>query len=239
MADEPNGAGGQAPTSSPSQGQAPQVNNSGSPSAASLDQASGGHTAPTLSAEDAARLIADLRKENAGHRTERNRIEAELRKFQDAQLTDQQKRERDFSELQTKALDYEMRLQRLTLENAGYRMAGQLGINDISAALALVQAEHAHEIAYEADGTPKNLTDLLKAVVKDHPILAQSAAASAAQQRQQAAAQAPVANPGRQAGNGGLTLEMIRAMPMRERVARIAEIEAWEKAQRNQQSQSQ
>ena len=167
-----------------------------------------------MSQADYDRIIADLRKENAAHRTENARTAAELKKFQDAQLTTEQKRERDLSEMQTKYLEMELRTQRLTLENAGYKLGSTLGIGDISAALALVQVEHGSEIKYAADGSPENISDLLKAVLKDHPALA--AAAAQAQQRQPASSGGPV-NPGAVARAGGtFTREQIARMSSRE-----------------------
>ena len=232
MPDGTNGApASQAPAGAPATGQAPQANNSGSPSAASQPQAggdnSGSQQQAQLSQADYDRIIADLRRENAGHRTENQRIAADLKKLQDAQLTDQQKRERDFAEMQTKTLEQELTLQRLHLENAGMRLAPSLGIADPSAAIALVQAEHAGDIQREADGTIKNLDALLKKVLADHPVLAGAAQA----QPRPPASSGGATNPGRAAGNGGLTLEQIKSMPMRERMARWEEIEAWKKAQ--------
>lgn len=178
--------------------------------------------------EDYERMIAELRRENASRRTSEATTAAELKKFQDAQLSDQQKRERDFGELQTKAQGYEARLQQQALQLAGYRQGAALGIGDITAALALVQVEHGAEVKFSADGQPENIEDLLKAVLKAHPVLA---AQQPGQRQQQAATSGGATNPGRQQ-SGGLTLEQIKAMPMRERVARMAEIIAWEKAQK-------
>jgi len=164
--------------------------------------------------------------EAAAERTARKKLEAELKKFQDAQLTDSEKRERDFTELQTVKLELETRNQQLSLENAGLRLAPSLGIADPAAALALVMAEHRNDLKYGDNGNPENLSDLLKTVLKDHPLLAGKPAASNTQPNS-----GGPTNPGRQAGNGGLTLDEIKRMPMRERMARMAEIKAWEDAQ--------
>lgn len=240
---------GQAPTGSTSSvdgtGQAPTTtpaNNSGVSSAATNGQA------PTSTPNDFTPPSADewkrAQQELAEARRDAGRYRDELRKRDDASLTEQQKRERDFADLQAKASEYETRIQRLTLENAGFRHGASLGIGDIAAALALVQVEHGHELKYDAAGNPENIQDLLKAVLKNHPSLAASASATGtgngrgqaqAGSGSNASNAGGATNPGRNAGNGGLTLEVIRAMPMRERMARLAEIEAWEKAQRSQQ----
>lgn len=147
-----------------------------------------------------------------------------------AQMSDLQKAQKATQEATTKTQQYEARLQQQALQLAGYQHGAALGIGDVAAALALVQAEHGSAVKYSADGQPENIEDLLKAVLKAHPVLA--AQQPLGQQRQPAATSGGATNPGRQAGNGGLTLEQIKAMPMRERMARMPEIEAWEKAQR-------
>src|SRR5260370_4839193 len=91
--------GDQASSSSQQTGQAPQANNGGSSSAASQapqaggDHTTAGQTSAQLSSADYERIISDLRKENAAHRTEGVKTAAELKKFQDAQLTEHEKRE--------------------------------------------------------------------------------------------------------------------------------------------------
>lgn len=225
----------QQPATPPANGQAPtsgQANNGSAP----LGGAPNGQ-APTATNDSYAPPSADewkrVRQELEEARRDAGKYRDELKKRDDANLTAQQKLERDYSDMQAKVYEYEARLQQQSLQIAGYRLGSSLGIGDIGAALALVQAEHAHEVKFAADGTPENISDLLKAVLKDHPVLATTPGKS--QQTSPTASGGPT-NPGRQAGNGGLTLEMIRAMPMRERIARMDEIKAWEKAQRQQQS---
>lgn len=146
-----------------------------------------------------------------------------------AQMSDLQKAQKATQDATTKAQQYEARLQQQALQLAGYRHGATLGIGDVAAALALVQAEHGSEVTYSADGQPENIEDLLKAVLKAHPLLA----AQQTTPRSPAASSGGATNPGRQQ-SGGLTLEQIKAMPMRERIARMAEIEAWQKAQQQQ-----
>ncbi len=159
-------------------------------------------------------------KEAADARAQIKTLEVELKKHQDAQLTDQQKRDRDFQDLTTKSLENEMKLQRLNLENAGYRLGAQLGIGDIALALAIVQTEHAHEVQYEADGTPKNLEGLLKQVLKDHPVLA----VAAGQQQRPPASSGGATNPGAGARSGVITKASYAAMSQQERIARNKEV---------------
>lgn len=231
-----NGGNGQAPTtpassSADENGQAPTTapHNSGSLSTAPNGQA------PTANTETYAPPSADEWKrhqqELAEARREAAALRTEKRQRDDANLTAQQKLERDYTDLQTWRFEHEAETQRLHLENASLRLAPSLGIADPALALAVIQQEHAAEIKYGADGRPENLSDLFKQVLKEHPALAaqtpspQRAASSAA-----ASSGGGATNPGRQAGSGSLTIEMIRAMSPRERMARIDEVNAWYKA---------
>lgn len=163
--------------------------------------------------------LAESRRESAKYRNE-------LKTFQDAQLTAEQKRERDLADLQTKVRDYEQRQQRLALENAGYKLAASLGVSDMSAALALVQVEHAGKVTYDAaTGAPENLQELLLAVLKAHPALAVGSASQAPQAPQlspeRAVAQSGGAtNPGASArASSVFTREMIARMSAAEYAA--------------------
>lgn len=206
-----DGGNGQAPTT-------PQANNSSAPSGAQNGQAPTANTDDTpLSAAEAKRLQQEL----AEARRDAGKYRDELKKRDDANLTAEQKREQEHTELQTKVFEYEARLQMQALKLAGYELGQQLGIGDISAALALVQVEHRAEVKYAADGTPENLQDLLKAVLKAHPALAGQAQT------------APTRQP---ASSGGATNPGAVARPgatfTREQIARMspAEYQANQKA---------
>ena len=210
-----NGGNGQAPTqaatSASGNGQAPTTapaNNGSAPSGAPNGQAPTAiDPAQQLSADDAKRIRQELDEA----RRDAARYRDELKKRDDATLTDQQKRDREFTDLQTKAFEYEARLQVQALQLAGYRLGASLGIGDIGAALALVQAEHAHEVKFATDGTPENISDLLKAVLKDHPVLAAQA------QSPRSASTGGATNPGTIARPGGtFTRDQIARMSPQE-----------------------
>lgn len=202
MGNETADGNGQAPTQPASQadgnGQAPataQANN-GSPAIPGSGGAPNGQ-APTAKefTPPTEHEWKRFQQELAEARRDAAKLTAERKTWQDAQMTAEEKRERDLADLQTKSSEYEIRLQKLTLENAGYKLGNTIGISDIGAALALVQVEHAGEINYDADHQPTNLQDLLKSVLKDHPALAASNAPGTAA----AAAQ------GQRASSGGAT----------------------------------
>ena len=107
--------------------------------------------------------------------------------------------------------------------------ASALGIIDPDIAAALLGSK----VEYDGDGEPTNVAELVKQLKGDKPHLFAGAPAAPTTPSRPAANSGGATNPGRQAGNGGLTIEMIRAMPMRERMARMDEIRAWEKAQQS------
>lgn len=106
--------------------------------------------------------------------------------------------------------------------------ASVLGIIDPDIAAALLGSK----VEYDGDGEPTNVADLVKQLKTDKPHLFGQPSQGQPVPTRPAANSGGATNPGRQAGHGGLTREMIEAMSSRERVARINEIVAWEKAQR-------
>lgn len=240
MAETNAGGNGQAPTQpaapADGNGQAPTAapaNNTAAPLGGGQNGQAPTATTPETYAPPSADEWKRVQSEIAEARRDAAKYRDELKKRDDAQLTADQKRERDYAATQARALELELRVQQQGLELAGHRLAAGIGIADAGAAIALVLAEHAAEVQYdEKTGVPTNLADLLKEVLKAHPILA--AQGQPSQNQRQSATSGGATNPGRQAGNGGLTIETIRNMSIRERMARLPEIEAWEKAQRQQ-----
>lgn len=166
-----NTAGG-SPTTGGQNGQAP--------TATPPQPPDDGASAAPPSADEWKRIQQEL----AESRREAARYRNELKTRDDALLTAEQKRERDYSDLQTRAAEQELRLQRLHLENAGYRLGASLGIGDLTAALAILQVEHGHEIAFDDNGAPTNLADLMKTVLEQHPVLAAQTQSQSSQQQQ-------------------------------------------------------
>lgn len=225
MPDETSGVGGQAPASDAATGQAPQANNGGSPSTAPQGQAPEGHTA-TLTQADYERMLAEVRKEAASQRVKLKAFEdaqaaAELAKLSDA----------DKAAKRAEAAEAALSAARTRIGASELKLASQgAGIIDPDVAVALL----AGKVEYDAGGEPTNVAEIVAQLKKDKPHLFGGAGNGASGQpaARQAATAGGATNPGRQAGNAGLTQEMIQAMPMRERVARIDEIRAWEKANR-------
>lgn len=198
-------SGGQEPSAG--QGQAPtppgQVTQAATTTTTPTTSSSAATQTPEQLAAELARItkeLADTRREAAQHRTD-------LKKFQDAQLTDQQKLEQRATEAEAAAKTYQARI-------ASYevRLAAQkLGIIDPDLAALAIQAQ----LEFEADGTPKNAEKLLRELLAAKPYLAGGApGAGAAQQQQQrpAAQSGGATNPGAAARTGTFTRDQIANM---------------------------
>lgn len=201
--------GGQAPTEgqgqAPTTGQQPQAGSATTPPPAATSSATAAPSAEQLAA-DLARVtkeLGDTRKEAAQHRTE-------LKKFQDAQLTDQQKLEQRATDAEAANKAYQARIASYAVQIA----AQKLGIIDPELAALAIQAQ----LEYEPDGTPKNAEKLLKDLLVAKPYLA-GGQAGAAQQQRPPAQSGGATNPGGGARPGVFTREQVRAMSPQEYAA--------------------
>lgn len=132
-----------------------------------------GEGKPSKSAEDYERMIAELRKENASHRTKLKKFEDDESQRAQAQLSEQEKLQQKLAKLQAdhdnalrtsqeRIINYEVRLQ-----------AAQAGIIDPDAASKLLDWS---AIEYDDNGQPKNVKELLANLLKAKPYLAGKAA---------------------------------------------------------------
>jgi hypothetical protein len=162
-----------------------------------------------MSAEEAARVIAELRRENAKHRTD-------LKKFEDAQLTEQQRLEKRATEAEAAATAYQQRIAAYEVKLAAQR----LGIIDPDLALLAIQSQ----LEYADDGTPKNADKLLEALAKAKPYLVAAPAQTPAQPaagagQRQPASSGGATNPGaaQSASTSDVTWAQYAAMSVTER----------------------
>lgn len=134
------------------------------------------HNKPSKSAEDYERMIAELRKENAGHRTKLKKFEEEEAKRTEAQLSKEQLLEKQYNELKTQHDAYvEAQFERMIDHEIG-----------LAAAKAGVNPKHLDKISRLLDweaididqdsGAAKNIGDLVGQLVKDMPELLGKAA---------------------------------------------------------------
>ncbi len=158
----PAAAGGQAPTTTT--GQAPTTAPAGS--------ATGGAAAGSLA--DAAKTydeayVTQLRQEAAGYRIAAQKAADDLKKLQDAQLSETELRERRLAELEARQADWDRERQELLTRAAVERAARKAGLASEEAAFKLLDLA---AVEYDAEGQPQNLDALLTDLVKAYPFLA-------------------------------------------------------------------
>jgi len=154
-------------------------------------------TKPSKSAEDYERMIEQLRKENAGHRTRLKTFEEEEQKRKDAELSERERLEKQLAREQKERADYVARTQD-RLVNAEIRsIAAKLGFTDPADAVAMLSRA---DLEFDDDGTPTNAETLLQALLKAKPYLAGQ------QQTKQSPTSGGATNPPRsQSGSGEIT----------------------------------
>ncbi len=202
------GEGGNAPQ--------PQAGNttSGEP------QAGEPQSKPQKSADDYERIIADLRKENASHRTKLKSFEDAEKQRQEAELSEKEKLEKRLAEAQREREQTLTRAQERITASEIRAAAADLGFADPQDAARLLDRS---ELEFDEDGTPKNAHALLEKLAKAKPYLLK---ASGGQQTQRTSGGAT--NPPRsQTGKTELSWEAIGAMTPDEYQARRAEIQQW------------
>jgi DNA repair exonuclease SbcCD ATPase subunit len=181
MADE-QAATGQEPTAAPVQ----ETTTPAQPAAQVAQPAA-------VDLEKMAAELAEARREAAKYRTNGKALEAELKKFQDAQraaddakLSEQEKMSKRLDELQAalnaaaaeraaaEARNRELALQAVVLEQAA---SAGIAANAIGAAYKLLDKD---KIDVDDDGRPKDVAKALKALIEQYPFLRSTPATSPA-----------------------------------------------------------
>lgn len=126
---------------------------------------------PQKSAEDYERMIAELRKENASHRTRLKKVEEEEAKRLEAQLSKEQLLEKQYNELKAQHEEYTQAQLERTINHEVSMEAAKLGVNP----------KHLDKIArfiewddIEVDdqtGNPTNIRTMVEQLIKDMPEL--------------------------------------------------------------------
>jgi hypothetical protein len=123
--------------------------------------------------ERAMRTIRKLREEIKGlNKAEREneRLKTRVAEFEDAQKSDEQKRDEELERLRSVEVAAQEAERKLALQAAVLDVAPSMGITDITLALAALDGS---AIEYDK-GTPQNVSDALEAVVERHPALRQA-----------------------------------------------------------------
>lgn len=182
------GAGsGQAPNASgdpqnTGQGQAPQANNNGgstpNPPASPAPQAGGDHTqsggqqSAAFSLDDAQRMITELRRENAAHRTRLKAFEDAQAAAEMASLSETEKLKKQYEQAQQQLAELQIEQQQYRLAREIARHAPSLNLIDPDAAALMLTA--GGELDYDAEGKPTNVAKLLEKLVAEKPYLVAS-----------------------------------------------------------------
>jgi len=119
--------------------------------------------------------VESLRNEAASWRTKLREMETQfssvqtqLKEFQDAQLTEQEKFTRDFEEAKTKATQFETQAREKDLALQIAMVAREEKIADIKAAVKLADREL---IQYDNNGQVSNLADVVASLRTEYPSL--------------------------------------------------------------------
>lgn len=110
--------------------------------------------------------VEELRAEAARHRVEKQKeradreaLEARVKEYEDAKLSDTEKAARDFDEAKTKASSYETKAKELAINYELAMAARDEGIADVKAAVKLADREL---IEYDSSGNITNLPDVIE-----------------------------------------------------------------------------
>lgn len=114
------------------------------------------------------RLAAALKRANAEAKEHRIKAE-ELDKIKAAQMTEQERKDKQFADLQKAHDDAIRQHQEYKINSEVKLQAAQMGFADIADAIRLMDWS---EITYGEDGTPNNVKDLLSKLLKAKPYLA-------------------------------------------------------------------
>lgn len=123
------------------------------------------------SATDYERMIAELRKENANHRTRLKTLEAEEQKRMEAQLSKEQLLEKQYNELKSQHDEFvEAQFER-SINHEVSIQAAKLGVNPAHIDKVAKLIDWGEITVDEQSGSPTNIHELVEQVLKDMPEL--------------------------------------------------------------------
>jgi flagellar biosynthesis GTPase FlhF len=188
------------------------------PNLPTTSQADESHNKSTKSADDYERMIAELRKENAGHRTRLKKVEEEETKRAEAQLTKEQLLEKQYNDLKAQHEEYTQAQTERTIKHEVALEAAKLGVNPkhLDRVARFIDWE---EIEVDEQGHPTNVREVVEQLVKDMPELIPKSAPTSG----------GATNPPRSQSTAPaqLSWDLIGKMKPEEYNARRAEIQSW------------
>ena len=163
------GGSGQASGSAANTGgQAPSHNNSQAGQAPTANTEHETHNdLEDVSPERLRKMVEDLRKSEAAHRTTAKDAQAKLDEFEKANLSELERAKKELAKHQESAAQATTELQRLRVERVIDREAGKLGLDPDMAARLIDWSD----LDYDDDGKPKNVEKLVTELVKKWPNL--------------------------------------------------------------------
>lgn len=117
-----------------------------------------------------------LSAEAAAYRRKVRELEAKLKQYEEAQLSEQEKLQRRLAELERQQAEWERQRQETVLRYETMLAAQRMGIVDPDAAWRLIDM---NAIEFDEDGNPSNLDAVLRALVQERKWLAGGAQISA------------------------------------------------------------
>lgn len=162
-----------------------------------------GEPKTSLSAADYERIVAELRKENANHRTKLNKFELDEKARTEAQMTEQQKKDKQLADLQAQHEEHIRATLERTINYEVKLQAAALGVNPkrLDYVARLIEWE---DIDTDDQGNPTNIKELLSKLVQDVPELLGKPAQTAP-----TAGGATAPERSRTSGNGEITAEYV------------------------------
>jgi hypothetical protein len=167
--------------------------------------------------------VESIRKEAADWRTrlrkeqeEREKLAEKVAEFERAQLSEDDRRKKDFEDAKSENRKLKDAFKETLLEAAVAKNTVKFELADADATLQLLDKK---TVEYGEDGRPQNMEDVLTATLEKYPFL------KAAAKRQPVDPGAT--NPGRQRKGGSLTKEAVQNMSHEERAERMPEILKW------------
>jgi hypothetical protein len=114
--------------------------------------------------------IETLRAESAERDKALKTVQAELKKHEDAQLSESERLAKTAQEKEREAADLATQLQEVRLERAFYRATATAELHCADPSLALLALDRS-KIKYDESGEPTNIEDELGALLESKPIL--------------------------------------------------------------------
>jgi hypothetical protein len=113
--------------------------------------------------------VKALRQEAASRRKELRDAQAELKKFQDAQLSETEKLTKRAAESEAKVAELEQKARAATLRAEITTAAAAAGVTDVQDATLLLPS--VGQVEYDDDGEPTNVAELVAKLVEAKPYL--------------------------------------------------------------------